>query len=1203
MRTKLADVATPLLPHQQRVVDRMLRPDQTGLVVAHGLGSGKTLTSIAAQDALRMPASVILPAALQENYAKERAKHLTGETQPVDMTTLQAVARRGQPPAGQLLIIDEAHRIRDPSTKGFKALRKAEAEKRMLLTATPFYNAVSDVAPLINIAAGQNILPNDPREFYGRYVTEQTVMPSWWGKTFRGETPGTVEKLNPKAIPELRAAFQQYIDYHPSAQEGFPSVERKDIKVEMSPEQLKVYDTLMQQAPKWVAAKIKAGLPPSKQESKDLNAFLTAVRQVSNTTAAYAPSEQPHQPKIEHAFKNLQQFLGENERAKAVVYSNYLDSGIKPYASMLDQAGIPYGMFTGEMKKKERDQMIRDYNEGRLRALLLSSAGGEGLDLKGTRLIQVLDPHWNEEKLHQVEGRGIRYGSHADLPEEERKVLIERYLATRPRQGLLEKLHIAEPGGGVDEYLAGLSQRKENLHEQFRRLIPGYEKHASARKTAVMTPQARRVYGQLYRSVLETPLAVRGRNLVRRSMNATQLGLSNITQHVESFKNKYPDLMGALRRHPLGQYMDDSALVQNFLMSHRGGSVYDTARALGIETGVPAQANIMQHVKNMSLPGGPAASYGGLKGTVAAAPMAKRAAVPNDGGAEDEGPSGVHGLLGAGALLAGYGLNFGGNALMRASAAREAAREGSADLAGRMLNDAKAHVDLYSYGDNASYFGPVEDVATKTHVPHVGFSGRLAESPGIVAHELGHAAMDMRGGRLGRLVTRTGVPLAKAAPYVGMVSGAVTGASDDPRVQAAGVLAPAALHLPQLISEGGATLHGLHNIRRSGGTWRQVARGARTTIPAFTTYAAMPVLTAAGALMMQQQMLDQLHEAEQAQKTAELAEDGKHKLQGRISFQGLNIAVENRKGSVRSGTTPDGHKWRTVMKAPYGYFDAPAKGKDGESIDVYVGPHKKAPDAFVVHQHKPDGTGHDEDKVILGVKSLEAAKKLYLQHYDSGKFLGPVSKVPVDELKKKLETSDRLEKISAVYALWTKQAFQQLRDAQEAQGFLQPGDILLTRTKNKTSPLGSLFGKVLEKAQDSKFYHSAMYTGDGKVVHSRIGEGITEVPLDKFHDMYKYRVYRVKGSDDERQQAANFARQMLAKGKPYYTMGLLKTFTKGDPSAPGDRTRERDKYICSSLVAAGYPNRVFNGRALDHVRPVDLGRSDQTELVAAALRQ
>jgi hypothetical protein len=482
---KTADVMTKLLPHQQRVVDRIQQEDQPGLVVAHGLGSGKTLTSIAAQDALGVPSTVILPAALQANYEKEREKHLGLEgRQPVSMTTLQAAARRGEAPSNPLLIVDEAHRLREPTSKGLKAVKGTTSQKRLLLTATPFYNAPNDIAPLVNTAANDKLLPESKKDFEGQFVRERMVSPGLWGKYVRHETPGLVREVNPTSAGHLKDVLHKYVDYHPSSEEGFPSVTREDVRVPMSRGQLKVYDTLMHQAPPWVAAKIRSGLPPSKQEAQDLNAFLSGVRQVSNTTGGFQPDAEPQSPKIQTAFNNLKSTLDANERAKAVVYSNFIESGINPYKALLQSSGIPFGEFTGQLKKKDRDQMVQDYNTGKLRTLLLSSAGGEGLDLKGTRLIQTLDPHWNIEKIRQVEGRGVRYGSHTDLPEEEQNVAIQRYLATRPPSGILERLGLKTPGGGVDEYLANMSEEKEKLHEQFRKLLPGYEKKSDMKKAA-----------------------------------------------------------------------------------------------------------------------------------------------------------------------------------------------------------------------------------------------------------------------------------------------------------------------------------------------------------------------------------------------------------------------------------------------------------------------------------------------------------------------------------------------------------------------------------------------------------------------------------------------------------------------------------------------------------------------------------------------
>ena len=141
--------------------------------------------------------------------------------------------------------------------------------------------------------------------------------------------------------------------------------------------------------------------------------------------------------------------------------------------------------------------------------------------------------------------------------------------------------------------------------------------------------------------------------------------------------------------------------------------------------------------------------------------------------------------------------------------------------------------------------------------------------------------------------------------------------------------------------------------------------------------------------------------------------DAEHPLQGHASFQGLDIAIENRKGSVRKGVDKDGHPWRTVMKAPYGYLVG-TRGADNEGVDVYLGPNKKSPLAYVVHQHKDNGKGFDEDKVILGVDSLEEAKKLFLEHYDDDKFLGPISVVPLERLKRLVASKKRLVKISEV---------------------------------------------------------------------------------------------------------------------------------------------------------------------------------------------
>ena len=52
---------------------------------------------------------------------------------------------------------------------------------------------------------------------------------------------------------------------------------------------------------------------------------------------------------------------------------------------------------------------------------MITSAGAEGLDLKNIRQIHIMEPYWNEVRVKQVIGRGVRNNSHKDLPPKEQK--------------------------------------------------------------------------------------------------------------------------------------------------------------------------------------------------------------------------------------------------------------------------------------------------------------------------------------------------------------------------------------------------------------------------------------------------------------------------------------------------------------------------------------------------------------------------------------------------------------------------------------------------------------------------------------------------------------------------------------------------------------------------------------------------------------
>jgi hypothetical protein len=149
-----------------------------------------------------------------------------------------------------------------------------------------------------------------------------------------------------------------------------------------------------------------------------------------------------------------------------------------------------------------------------------------------------------------------------------------------------------------------------------------------------------------------------------------------------------------------------------------------------------------------------------------------------------------------------------------------------------------------------------------------------------------------------------------------------------------------------------------------------------------------------------------------------------HRLQGRLRVYGLDIAIENKKGSKRKGIDPNGDPWETTMVWPYGYIRA-SLGKDADAVDCFIGPDKKALLVYVIAQHKVEKTetskdgrdskgrlwkdspeAYDEDKVMLCFKSKKTAIAAYKTSYDRPElFLGPVSTYTVKDFKKVLKKS------------------------------------------------------------------------------------------------------------------------------------------------------------------------------------------------------
>lgn len=157
--------------------------------------------------------------------------------------------------------------------------------------------------------------------------------------------------------------------------------------------------------------------------------------------------------------------------------------------------------------------------------------------------------------------------------------------------------------------------------------------------------------------------------------------------------------------------------------------------------------------------------------------------------------------------------------------------------------------------------------------------------------------------------------------------------------------------------------------------------------------------------------IEQARQSTDTDPSEEEKESGDY-AKGEVEIHGLTIAIENPKGSERSGTTQEGDSWAISMAHDYGYIKG-TKGADGDEVDAFIGPDLDSDRVFVVNQVGKDGA-LDEHKVMLGFATREAAEQGYLSSYRAGwDGMGDVEEMSVDELKAWLPSASQGESARA----------------------------------------------------------------------------------------------------------------------------------------------------------------------------------------------
>lgn len=125
-----------------------------------------------------------------------------------------------------------------------------------------------------------------------------------------------------------------------------------------------------------------------------------------------------------------------------------------------------YVEFNGNIDKIQRKKNLLEFNNkenkdgSKIRVILISPAGTEGINLMNVKQVHIMDPYWNEVRNIQLIGRAVRMCSHKNFPIDERFVDIYRYHATKSNK--VET---------TDERIYKLAQKKYILIDSFLQTI------------------------------------------------------------------------------------------------------------------------------------------------------------------------------------------------------------------------------------------------------------------------------------------------------------------------------------------------------------------------------------------------------------------------------------------------------------------------------------------------------------------------------------------------------------------------------------------------------------------------------------------------------------------------------------------------------------------------------------------------------------
>jgi len=453
---------TPL-PHQLEVAKQVVENMNGKAILADEVGLGKTIeaglilkeymirglvkkvlilvpASLVSQWAMELNSKFYIPAVAQrKSYVWDQCDVVISSIDTAKRTPHREIINEQD---YDLIIIDEAHKLKNNKTKNYEFVQNLKKKFCLLLTATPIQNRISEIFNLVSLLKPGHL--GSETDFYNKYKKDSRSL---------DDDEHLKELVNKVMIRNRRA--DTGIEWTKRIVETIP--------IEFSEKERELYENICLMGEKSdLINKSQFSVMTLQREAcssrEAVYYTLKNMQQKEENTSSF------FQEQIQHLIKKVEEVQSNAKAQKALELIKEINDKVIIFTEyratqlylqwFLKQHGITSVPFRGGFKRGKKDWM-RELFKNNAQVLIATEAGGEGINLQFCHHIINFDLPWNPMRLEQRIGRIHRLGQEKDV--KIYNFAIKDTVEEHVLKLLYEKIHLFEKViGDLDDILTKL---------------------------------------------------------------------------------------------------------------------------------------------------------------------------------------------------------------------------------------------------------------------------------------------------------------------------------------------------------------------------------------------------------------------------------------------------------------------------------------------------------------------------------------------------------------------------------------------------------------------------------------------------------------------------------------------------------------------------------------------------------------------------